>query len=69
VVADAVRVKPVSAAKFPVTGKLIGNFSETERSPRIPTPFLASFQRLAAKFPMYWKWEFCPPIWEPGALL
>jgi hypothetical protein len=32
-VADAVRVEPVSAAKFPTTGKLIGNFAEKRALP------------------------------------
>jgi hypothetical protein len=64
VVADAVRVEPVSAAKFPTTGKLIGNFAEKGRSPPITMPFPPFFQCVEAKFPIHWKWEFCPLIWE-----
>ncbi len=63
-VADAVAVEPVSAFKFPITGKLNGNFSGMKASLQFPVRLPAAIQWFVAKFPMQWKWEFLGRSWQ-----
>jgi hypothetical protein len=51
VVADAVGFEPVSTDKFPVTGKLTGNFAKFGLPPRISGPGREQIQWLPVKFP------------------
>ena len=57
---DAVQIGPVSVSKFPVTGKLTGNFSESGLLCHSRCPVGGQIQWLAAKFPTQPSREF----WE-----
>jgi hypothetical protein len=55
---DTVQIGPVSASKFPVTGKLTGNFAESGSFRRFRYPVNEQIQSLAAKFPTQPSREF-----------
>src|SRR5262249_19087629 len=42
--------------KFPITGKITGNFARSGPTEPSPLPFRQLFQWVTAKFPMRWKW-------------
>jgi hypothetical protein len=51
-------------AKFPINGKLIGNFARIAPAPEIWAAVSQRFHGDSVKFPNHWKREFCASIWE-----